>query len=146
MVRILIVYHTQSGNTEKLALAVKEGARAAGAQVVLKEARDAGLKDLVAADGYCFGTPDYFSYMAGDLKDFFDRTFYPSKGKITARPFVCFVSHGGGGSAVRSIKYMGEHFELKLAAKPLLSEGKPGMADLKKARELGAKLAQAVLA
>jgi len=30
----------------------------------------------------CFGTPDYFSYMAGMLKDFFDRTFYPTQGRV----------------------------------------------------------------
>ena len=128
-----------------LALAVKQGAAERGAKVIMKKARDADLNDLLSSDGYCFGTPDYFSYMAGAMKDFFDRTCYPSEGKITARPYVCFVSHGGGGAAVRSLRKMGKRFELKLAAKPLLVEGEPGKSDLDKAKALGCKLAQAVL-
>jgi len=146
MAKILIVYHTQSGNTKELALAVKRGAMARGAEVVLKKACDAGLKDLLSSDGYCFGTPDYFSYMAGAVKDFFDRTCYPSEGKITARPYVCFVSHGGGGAAAQSLKKMGKRFKLKPAAEPLLVEGKPGRAALEKAEELGGILARAVSA
>ena len=142
--KILIVYHSQSGNTAILAKAVKQGAAAAGAQVILRKAADATLADLLSSDGYCFGTPDYFSYMAGALKDFFDRTCYPSEGKITGRPYVCFVSHGGGGEAVRSLRRMGKRFKLKLAAKPLLVEGKPSKAALAKACALGRKLAEAV--
>ena len=45
--------------------------------------------------------------MAGALKDFFDRTYYPSKGKVSGKPYVCFVSHGGGGKAVASMEKMG---------------------------------------
>ena len=144
MAKVLVVYHTQSGNTEKLALAVKEGIESAGVDAVLKKASEATLEDLLSSDGYCFGTPDYFSYMAGALKDFFDRTCYPSEGKITDRPYVCFVSHGGGGKAVSSLEKMGERFALKQAAKPLLVEDYPKKEDLNKAKELGRKLAEAV--
>jgi multimeric flavodoxin WrbA len=144
MAKILIVYHSQTGNTEKLAIAVKQGAEACGVEVILKKAGDADLNDLLVCDGYCFGTPDYFSYMAGALKDFFDRTYYPAKGKINARPYVCFVSHGGGGAAVSSLTKMAEKFQLKICADPLSSEGNPVKSDLEKAKDLGKKLAQAV--
>jgi len=144
MAKILIVYHSQTGNTEKLAQAVKQGAEAEGLEVILKKAGDADLNDLLGCDGYCFGTPDYFSYMAGALKDFFDRTYYPAKGKLTGRPFVCFVSHGGGGAAVSSLTKMAEKFGLKSCAAPLSAEGKPDKSDLQKAEDLGGKLAQTV--
>jgi multimeric flavodoxin WrbA len=88
MAKALIVYHSQTGNTRKLAMAVKDGIKAVGVDVILKKASEATLKDLLTCRGYCFGTPDYFSYMAGALKDFFDRTCYPSEGKITGRPCV----------------------------------------------------------
>jgi len=35
--------------------------------------------------------------MAGAVKDFFNRTFYPSQGKVTGKPCVLFASGGGGG-------------------------------------------------
>ncbi len=145
MAKALVIYHTQTGNTRKLAVAVKEGIASRGVGVVFKKASEATVKDLLSCAGYCFGTPDYFSYMAGALKDFFDRTCYPCEGKITGRPCVCFVSHGGGGRAVASLKKMAERFELKPAARPLLVEGAPGKADLGKAKELGRKLAAAIL-
>jgi len=145
MAKILIVYHSQSGNTAKLAQAVRLGVVSCGAKAVLRKAGAATLKDLLSSDAYCFGTPDYFSYMAGALKDFFDRTCYPSEGKITGRPYVYFVSHGGGGAASSSMRRMGKRFALKLAGPPLLVENKPRKADLEKARRMGERLAQAIL-
>jgi flavodoxin len=47
MTKILIVYHSQTGNTEKMAEAVAEGARSIeGVEVILKKAVDAALEDL----------------------------------------------------------------------------------------------------
>jgi len=79
--------------------------------------------------------------MAGALKYFFDRTCYPSEGKIDRRPYVAFVSHGGGGEAIKSLERMCRRFNLKRFSKPLLVEGKPSKKALKKARELGRDLA-----
>ena len=137
MAKALVVYHTQTGNTEKLALAVKEGIESFDIEVILKKAAEAELEDLLSCDGYCFGTPDYFSYMAGRLKDFFDRTCYPSEGKVTDRPYVCFVCHGGGGDAVGSLEKMAKRFKLKKITEHLLVEGKPKKEGLQKAEELG---------
>jgi flavorubredoxin len=141
MPKVLVVYHTQTKNTEKIAYAVKEGIESCGVEVIFKKALDANLEDLLSCDGYCFGTPDYFSYMAGALKDFFDRTCYPSEGKISNRPCVIFVSHGGGGKAVESLERMVKRFKLKRICEPLLVEGVPKEEDLEKAKELGKKLA-----
>jgi flavorubredoxin len=145
MPKALVIYHTQTGNTEKLALAVKEGMESSGIEVILKKASEASLEDLLVSSGYCFGTPDYFSYMAGALKDFFDRTYYPSESKITNRPYVCFVSHGGDGKAVASLEKMAERFKLKKITEPLLVEGRPKKEDLEKAKELGKKLAKRII-
>ncbi len=145
MAKALVVYHTQTGNTEKLALAAKEGMESCGIDVVLKKAIEADLEDLLSCDGYCFGTPDYFSYMAGALKDFFDRTCYPSEGKINNRPYICFVSHGGGGKAAESLEKMAKRFKLKKITEPLLVEGKPKKEDLEKAKELGKRLAKVII-
>jgi multimeric flavodoxin WrbA len=95
MGRVLIVYHTLSGNTEKMAQAFAEGAKSVpGTEVVLKKAFDATLEDLLACDVVAFGSADYFSYIAGALKDFFDRTYYPSQGKVAGKPYAAFATGG----------------------------------------------------
>ncbi len=77
MAKILIVYHSQTGHTERMARAVAAGAAAIeNARVVVKRAGEAGLQDLLDADGIAIGTPENFGYMSGMVKDFFDRTFY----------------------------------------------------------------------
>ena len=93
MARVLIVYHSLSGNTKAAAEAVAEGAKAGGADPVLKEGLQAGPEDLRACDAIAIGTPDYFSYMAGGLKDFFDRSFYPTQGQVVDKPCGIFVTH-----------------------------------------------------
>jgi NAD(P)H dehydrogenase (quinone) len=48
MARVLIVYHTLSGNTEKMAQASAEGAKSVqGTEVVIKKAFEATLEDLL---------------------------------------------------------------------------------------------------
>ncbi|MGZ6276273.1 MAG: flavodoxin domain-containing protein, partial [Syntrophales bacterium] len=61
MSRILIIYHSQTGNTEKMAWAVADGARIIeNTEVVLKRAKDATLDDLLGSDGLAIGTPENF--------------------------------------------------------------------------------------
>ena len=70
MPKALIVYHTQTGNTEKLAKAVKEGLEAGGVEVALKKASEAGLDDLLSADGYCFRDTGLFQLYGWRIKGF----------------------------------------------------------------------------
>lgn len=144
--KVLIVYHSQSGNTEAAAQAVAEGVRSVeGVEPVVKRAADATVDDLISCDAVCFGTPDYFSYMAGMLKDFFDRTFYPSQGKVDDKPCAVFVTHGGGGrGACESVQRMCRSFRLKEVAEPVLVRGKPDEAAKARLRELGAAVARAI--
>lgn len=92
-----------------------------GKQAVMKAALDAGVEELLECDGICLGTPDYFSYMAGGLKDFFDRTFYPARGKVTGKPCGIFVTHGGGGKpAAESVERVCRSFDFRQVADPVL--------------------------
>jgi len=118
---ILIIYHSHSGNVEEMAYAVKKGIeKSKGFQVEMKKAQDASWDDLKNAAGVAIGTPDYFDYMAGTVKDFFDRVFYPSqskvKGSLTANmPCVFFVSGGTGGMpAIESLQKIGLAFKFNV--------------------------------
>ena len=88
MGKVLIVYCSMTGNTEAAAQLVAEGARSAGAAVELKEASNAGPDDLRKADAVALGSYDAFRYMGGPLKDFFDRSYYPTQGEVTDKPYA----------------------------------------------------------
>ena len=109
--------------------------------MVYKLAVEVEEKDFLWADVFAFGSPDYFSYMAGALKDVFDRVFYQVKDKVKGKLFGIFVTHGGGGRpAVESIHKLASSLGLEEKVEPLLIQGKPGEEGLKKGREFGKKL------
>jgi flavorubredoxin len=145
MPKILVIYHSLSGNTEAAAQAVAKGAKEVkGTVVVLKEGLKANDKDLLDCDGIAIGTPDYFSYMAGGVKDFFDRTFYPTQGKVTDKPYIAFVTHGGGGDAYKSIESMCRNFKFKKIAETVLVKNRPDEKKIAELEQLGNKLAKVV--
>ena len=81
-----------------MAEAIQEGAVSSGATVTLKRAIDAIADDVVDCDAIVFGTPNYFSYEAGMVKDFFDRTLFTLRGKVDGKPYATFGSAGGDGT------------------------------------------------
>jgi flavorubredoxin len=130
-----------SGNTKAAAEAVAEGAKGIGVKVILKTGSEAQPADLLECDAVALGSYDAFSYMGGGLKDFLDRSFYPTQGQVTDKPYVAFITHGGGGRAIRSIESVADSFKLKKIAEAVLIHGRPegkAILDLKK---LGEKLA-----
>ena len=145
MAKVLIIYHSQSGNTEEMAKAVAKGAkRLSETEVILKKATEATSEDLINSSGIAIGSPDYFSYMAGAVKDFFDRTFYPSQGKVTEKPCVLFASGGGGGKpALESLKRICESFKFKQIGE-VTSAGKPSSGVINECEKLGEKLAKTI--
>ncbi|HKY70345.1 MAG TPA: NAD(P)H-dependent oxidoreductase [Nitrospira sp.] len=72
-VKVLVAYHSQSGNTERMAEAVVEGARSLpGTIVVLKRVGQVTADDLFSSDAIVIGSPVYWSNMSGEVKTFFD--------------------------------------------------------------------------
>ena len=143
MAKILVVYHTLGGNTKAAAEAVARGARGVeGVEVALKEGLKADTDDLLSCDGIAIGTPDYFSYMAGGLKDFFDRTYYPTQGKVNGKPCVIFVTHGGGGTAKDSVQKIARSFKFKEIADPVMVRGRPDASAEESLANAGKALAQ----
>jgi NAD(P)H dehydrogenase (quinone) len=72
-IKILIAYASATGNTEKMAQGVAEGARAvSGASVLIKRVNQITADELFAADAVVVGSPVYWANMAGEVKTFFD--------------------------------------------------------------------------
>ncbi len=141
--KILIIYHSQSGNTEKMAKAVARGAASVeGSEVRLKKASEASKDDLLWSDGIAIGSPEYFGYMAGMVKDFFDRVYDECKDKVFRKPYVVFISAGNDGEgALRSIERICTGLKLKKVYYPLIAKGEVSQEILKKCEELGKILA-----
>jgi len=105
MPSILVLFHSQEyGNTATMAEAVAAGARAAGAEVTLVNTNETRLDIEVYRrfDAAAFGTPDYYSYIAGGLKMFLDDWFIAHKSNaqgLENKPYALFFSHGTGGRA-----------------------------------------------
>jgi len=146
METVLIVYHSLSGSTEKMARAFAEGAKSVpDTEVVLRKASEATLEDLTRCSAVAFGSPDYFSYISGALKDFFDRTFYPSQGKVTGKPYAAFATGGGGGdTALAVLDRLCSSFKLKKAVDGVSAAGAPSSEVLKECQEAGERLAKSV--
>lgn len=143
MAKLAIIYHSQSGNTEVMTKAIYEGALSSGATASLKKAAEATSNDLIDCDAVILSTPNYFSYMAGAMKDFFDRAFYATRGKIDDKPYAAFSSAGGGGKgALDSVDGICRSLRLKKALDSVIAAGKPSSKVLEECKELGRKLAQ----
>jgi flavorubredoxin len=141
--KVLIIYHSQSGNTAAMAKAISEGASAAGAKVVLKNAVDAKAEDILDCDIVAIGTPSYFGYMAGMVKDFFDRAWINIREKMVNKPYVTFGSKGGGGvQFLEGLERICDNMKMVKVFEALVSTRKPTEADLTGCRELGKKLAK----
>jgi NAD(P)H dehydrogenase (quinone) len=144
MVKALVLYHSQQyGNTEKMAEAVAEGLGEEGCDVTVHNANEGRfpIEDFPSYDCVAFGTPDYFSYVAGTLKTFMD-DWYINRNKpgYQGKPIIVFYSHGGGGR-VR------EHLSLfnrvgDKVAESVGSRGTPDQRTLDQCKSLGRELAR----
>jgi len=72
-VKVLVTYHSLSGNTERMAEAVVDGVKSvSGAEALLKRVGKVTADDLFSADAVVVGSPVYWSNMSGEVKTFFD--------------------------------------------------------------------------
>jgi multimeric flavodoxin WrbA len=142
MKRLLIIYHTQTGNTESMTRAVEEGARELPVTIRTLLAARAGAQDLLWCDGLLLGTPENFGYMSGAIKDFMDRTYYPLEGKVQGLPYAIFISAGNDGSgALGSIRRIASGYGLKEVMEPVVAQGSLTDDVLLRCREMGMAMA-----
>jgi multimeric flavodoxin WrbA len=115
MAKILVIYHSQQfGNTGMLAEALAKGARGEGAEVALINTNEqrVTLGEFLTADAVAIGSPDYFSYVAGTIKTFFDDIYQWDKAgeTVKGKPAALFFSHGGGGRVRGPLEQLAARF------------------------------------
>ena len=159
MPRLLIVYHSQTGGTQTLveaalrgALKIRESFSECDVEVVLQHAQLTSAEDVLNADGMLLASPENFGTMAGMVKDFFDRVFYPCEDQLLGRPYSVIVCAGGDGSgAMREIDRLVTGWRMNKVHPGLIARRVGGRAgssrgdldaqDIVRAEELGATLA-----
>jgi multimeric flavodoxin WrbA len=122
MKRLLIVYQSMTGGTTQMAAAAARGAGSErGVQTRVLRAVEAHVVDVIGADGYIFATPESLGAMAGMMKDFFDRTYYPVLERVDGRPYATMICAGSDGtSAARQIERIATGWRLRAVAEPLI--------------------------
>ncbi len=122
MKTLLIVYHSLTGGTLQMAEAAAGGAGGeAQVRTRLLHAPAAGPTDVLSADGYLFATPENLAAIAGLMKDFFDRCYYPVLDRINGRPYAVLICAGSDGSnAARQIARIATGWRLRDVAPPLI--------------------------
>ncbi|HTV97082.1 MAG TPA: NAD(P)H-dependent oxidoreductase [Steroidobacteraceae bacterium] len=155
MKTMLIVYHTMTGGTQQMAQAAAAGARREREVAVwLKRAADAVPQDVLAADGFVFATPENLGAMSGQMKDFFDRSYYAALDRLNGKPYATLVCAGSDGSlAAAQIERIATGWRLRAVAEAvivctraqtpeaILRPKRLEREDLRRCEEIGATLA-----
>ena len=151
MAKVAIIYYSQTGTTHKLAQAVADGAKEAGAEIRLLRVREtvphevygsipkwkehleatADIKEaaneaLEWADAIIFGTPTRYGLPSAQLKSFIDQTgALWARGALTNKIGSSFASaatlHGGQEATILSLNTIFYHWNMIVVA--------PGYAD-----------------
>ncbi len=144
MPKILVLYYSRSGNTERMATAVAEGARS-----VLKTEVDfeyhVEAQNLGSYDAIIVGSPTYHHEMPIDVRRIFDEVGTNRlilKDKIGA----AFGSFGWSGEAPKLVlEIMKNKFEMHIVEPPILSKYTPDAMSLKMCAELGKRISESLI-
>jgi multimeric flavodoxin WrbA len=150
MTNILITFHSQKGNTERLAQAVARGVEETeNAKALLKRAADTVAQDLKDCNAIVICSPEYFGYMAGAVKDLFDRTYEKLKDDpaMYRKPYAVVVSAGNDGSfALSHIERICKGYRLKKVQHPIVCKGLVTEEMVTRCFELGRTIVEGVKA
>lgn len=144
MPKILILYYSRTGNTEKMAEAVAEGAKTVqGVEVELTY--HISVERLMDFDAIVVGVPTYHHDMTIAIKNLWEEAAMKRinlKKKIGA----AFGSFGWSGEAPRLVlEIMKNKFEMQVAEPPLLVKYAPDQSGIEKCREFGRKIAERLI-
>ncbi|WP_108812165.1 NAD(P)H-dependent oxidoreductase [Sphingorhabdus sp. Alg231-15] len=102
MKKLLIIYHSYTGGTEQMAEAAAAAARGEkDIETLVMRVENCEPPNMLEADGYIFATPENLAAIAGVMKAFFDRCYYPLLGQIEGRPYAAMICAGSDGENAR---------------------------------------------
>jgi len=122
MKSLLIVWHSRTGGARQMAEAAAAGAGGEAAICTRRlPAEAAGPEDLLAADGYIFAGPENLAALSGEMKAFFDRSYYRVLDQLQGRPYAAMICAGSDGTgAARQIARIAAGWRLRAVAAPII--------------------------
>ena len=115
---LLIVWHSRTGSAKSLASAAFEGA---GNHARILRACEVEPRHLLDAGGYLFCCPENLASMSGEMKEMFDRNYYPVLMKIAGRPFATIIAAGSDGQGAQAqIDRIAKGWRLKRVARQMI--------------------------
>ena len=144
MSKILVLYYSQSGNTEKMANAVAEGAKNVEHSDVTLSYHIAA-DELAGFDAIILGAPTYHHEIPIDMKKLFETA--ASKGiNLKGKTAATFGSFGWSGEAPKLLlEIMKNKFEMKVVTPPLLVKYVPDKQAFIKCQSLGKTIAETLI-
>jgi flavorubredoxin len=144
MPRVLVLFYSRTGNTEKMANAVAEGARNAGSTEVEMEYH-VDADDLNRFDAVIVGVSTYHHDMPIDVKRLFEEA--AEKGiNLKGKTGAAFGSYGWSGEAPKLVlEIMKNKFEMVITEPPLLARYTPDQNSLNLCRELGKRVSETLI-
>lgn len=155
MSKILVLYYSSYGHIEKMAEAVAEGAKSAGAEVAIKRVPElvpeavakqqhfkldqtapiATVDELVAYDAIIIGVPTRFGNMPAQMKNFLDQTgglWFGGKliGKVGSVFSSSATQHGGQESTILSTHTVLLHHGMVIVGLPNSFQGQMGVKEV----------------
>lgn len=145
MKRLLIIAHAPSKNTQKMLEAVINGAShpdIENVEVFSLPPLETHPEDINAADAIILGTTENLGYMAGLMKDVFDRCYYPCLDKNEGLPFAFYIRAGHDGTGTRrAIESITKGLRWRLVQDPLICRGDFQTGFIDQCEELGLSIA-----
>ena len=82
-------------------------------RIEMMHATEIDYTKLKTCAGIVVGSPDYFGYVSGYIKIFFDE-IYLHKDEYHKRPIIGFITHGGGGKAEKKLRDLFTYFDFEI--------------------------------
>lgn len=137
MPKLVIIYGTSMHNTERMAVAIEEGARAEGIDTSLKNVNDADKNDLLDADAIAIGSPNYHDAMMPTVQKFLNDI---ADIDLTGKTGLAFGSYGWGLEAINEINTKLKSYGMEMI-QDLGVKRMPGEEELELCRRVGSLLA-----
>lgn len=137
MPKLVIIYGTGSHNTERMAHAIEDGAKAEGVKTVLKNVSDADKSELADADAIAIGSPNYNHAMMPTVKKFLSELAGQS---LSGKVGLAFGSYGWSLEATQGINQTLNSYGMEMV-QDLIVKRMPGEEELELCRRVGSLLA-----
>ena len=142
---LLIIAHAPSENTQRMVQAVIKGANhpdITNVSVKYIAPLETQADDILSAQAIIIGTTENLGYMAGLIKDVFDRCYYNCLDHTQGRPFTFYIRAGHDGTGTRkALETITTGLRWRLVQEPLLCKGEFIEAFIAQCEELGLTMA-----